>query len=151
MSDRSFRFLYSNFRTRSNLSALFERRETHRVAPKRFRWLRDRTSFSKGRGKRSRGLVPKSRQTYARNYSKLASRSIWRFGPRLEDLLYRRFIIDRWGRLDAVYRRRGYSTYWISSVECVYYFAFILLSWLGKCLQIFRETKQAMSSEYGRI
>lgn len=29
-----------------------------------------------------------------RNYSKLAPRSIWRFGPRLEDLLYRRFIID---------------------------------------------------------
>lgn len=35
MSSRSFRFLYSNFHTRSNLSSLFERRETHRVAPKR--------------------------------------------------------------------------------------------------------------------
>lgn len=35
MSSRSFRFLYSNFHARSNLSSLFERRETHRVAPKR--------------------------------------------------------------------------------------------------------------------
>lgn len=35
MPSRSFRFLYSNFHARSNLSSLFERRETHRVAPKR--------------------------------------------------------------------------------------------------------------------
>lgn len=50
MSDRSFRFLYSNFRTRSNLSALFERRETHRVAPKRSVGFEIELLFQRGGG-----------------------------------------------------------------------------------------------------
>lgn len=148
MSSRSFRFLYSNFHARSNLSSLFERRETHRVAPKRLSVsVSSELFFSRG-GENDHVGSFQSRVKLT-VYSKLfetCSKIDLKIRPKVGRLAISSFHYRSMRRLDTFRGVSTMKTFHLLNLKRVYYFAFISLSWLGKCLQIFRETKRAMSS-----